>query len=450
MAMNPLKNVLNLLPLLFLLNPTPINSMGGYSQEQLEVYDLYDELRSTTFYKFLSPDLTPTSTKKQIKSAYKKKALAWHPDKVEEGSEAANGLSKSQIEHRFRQVSQVKDILTNEELKKTYDDVLKNGLPPGMSFRYYRYIMKMSVKQVLIFCFLVLWLVHYLCLWGKYLEKKMILADQASRAGKKKAKKLETLVINKPNFWDTLPYLIFQLIIYIFTKLPTEIKNAKIEKENARLLELERIEQEKKDLEEDKKLKEEREKQKKINQQKHQEWVKEQQELAAERYKIALENAEKAQAEDDDEYAALDGEWDENSEDDFPKKRKGKGKKKGKNITNEPTKEPLKTSEWTDEERKLMLELMNKWPGGTPNRWGRIGEVLNRSEGDVTKQLKNIKQSSISTMKRAGFLICKICVLCLQRHVCEFFFSSIRRYTHTRITNFKFFRIQRASWLTLS
>jgi len=389
--MNP--TILLLTSLLGLLPIT--TAFGGYSQEQLEVYDLYDELRHTTFYKFLKEDLPKTATKKEIKSAYKKKALIWHPDKVEEGTD---GMSKKQIEHRFRQLSQVKDILTDPELKETYDDVLKNGLPPGMSFRYFRAVMKMSVKQVLIFVFLCVWLIHYLCLWGRYFEKQLIVADQSKRS-KRKAKEMASLVIAKPSFWDTLPCLIWHLCVYLVTVLPGEIKQRKIDAENRRVLEVERIAAEKLADEEAEKLREQREKQKQINKVKHQEWVAEQQRLAAERYNEALAKAQAAQAEDDDEYAALDGEWDSNDEDVPSSKRKNNKKKNRKKNTAAEEEAPKNTGPWTDEERTKMVELMNKWPGGTPDRWLRIAEALNRKESDVVKQLKTIKQSSISTLK---------------------------------------------------
>ena len=252
---------------------TPTSCFGGYSQEELDLFDLYDELRHTTFYKFLSDpskniDLNPKSNKKEIKSAYKKKALKWHPDKWKpENEEDAKIDTKEKVDKRFRQLSAIKEILLDEEnLKKTYDNVLKNGLPPGRSFRYVRAVMKMSVKQVLIFVFIIVWGVHYLCLWGRWLEKKWAISDlQSRKVSKKKARELESLVIEKPGFKDTLPFLIWQLLVFCVTVLPGQIKEARQEAENARLLAAEQKKQQEEDQEEYEKQKIEKRTEKKMN-----------------------------------------------------------------------------------------------------------------------------------------------------------------------------------------
>lgn len=408
---------IHLISILISILISPTSCFGGYSQEELDLFDLYDELRHTTFYKFLSDpskniDLNPKSTKKEIKSAYKKKALKWHPDKwKQENEEDAKIDTKEKVDKRFRQLSAIKEILLDEEnLKKTYDNVLKNGLPPGMSFRYVRAVMKMSVKQVLIFVFVIVWGVHYLCLWGRWLEKKWAISDlQSRKVSKKKARELESLVIEKPGFKDTLPFLIWQLLVFTVTVLPGQIKEARQEAENARLLAAEQKKQQEEDQEEYEKQKIEKEKQRKINQEKHLVWVEEQRKIAAKKYEEALAAAEAQRALEDEAYAELEGEWNSSSEDEGnnKKSKKKKNKKSGKNrryqeLMGETKSEPLKEGPFTDEETAKMVELMNKWPGGTSNRWGRIAEELNRSEKDVTKQLKIIKandsQSNLKTI----------------------------------------------------
>lgn len=385
-----------------------ILAFGGYSPEQLDIYDLYDELKQAhpklNFYTYLKPDLNPsTATKKDIKSAYKKKAVLLHPDKVEilDNGLSEDGLNKDQIENRFRQLSQIKEILTTPELKETYDDVLKNGLPPGMSFRYYRYIMKMSLKQVFIFLFVIVWIVHYLVLWGMYYEKTLIIADHSKRS-KRKAKEMASIVIDKPGFFDTLPFVIFGFLKYLVLVLPGELNQKRIDAASAKLLEIERIKQEKRDQEEAEKLKIQREKQREINKQKHKEYILEQQKLAAERYEAALAKAEALQNEEDDEYGELEDEWGSDNEDNSRKKKKKGGKKGGKRGGNSRHGEDEKnyvTGDWSDEENTKMIELMNKWPGGTPDRWERIAEELNRRTTDVMKQLKVIKSKPVNSLK---------------------------------------------------
>lgn len=86
-------------------------SQFGFSQEQIELYELFYELKPTTFYQFL--DIEPDATKRQIKSAYRKKAIIWHPDKVDKNDVKPEdikgpykGLSVDDfIEHRFRQTT---------------------------------------------------------------------------------------------------------------------------------------------------------------------------------------------------------------------------------------------------------------------------------------------------------------------------------------------------------
>ena len=65
--------------------------------------------------------LKKSAKKKDIKSAYRKLALKYHPDKVpEEEKEAA--------EDKFVRISEAYRILGNEELKGVYDQYGKNGL----------------------------------------------------------------------------------------------------------------------------------------------------------------------------------------------------------------------------------------------------------------------------------------------------------------------------------
>merc|ERR1711879_680689 len=130
-----------ILILLFILKyASVVQSEFGYSQEQLDMYDLYDELKPVNFYQFI--EVEQEATKRQIKSAYRKRAVQWHPDKVDLAT-LEEGQDKKWVEDRFRHLPEVNAILINEELRADYDNVLKNGLPPGMAFRYYRYIFKL-------------------------------------------------------------------------------------------------------------------------------------------------------------------------------------------------------------------------------------------------------------------------------------------------------------------
>ncbi|BHF71269.1 DnaJ sub C member 1 [Sparganum proliferum] len=52
--------------------------------------------------------------------------------------------------------------------------------------------------------------------------------------------------------------------------------------------------------------------------------------------------------------------------------------------------EPVTAKEWTTDEEAIFIRLTNKYPGGFPNRWQKIAEVLGRSVADVTARASAI------------------------------------------------------------
>ncbi|KAK4162761.1 protein psi1 [Cladorrhinum sp. PSN259] len=76
---------------------------------------LYDQL-----------NVSPTATQDEIKKAYRKAALKWHPDKNKDNPDAAE---------RFKECSQAYEILSDPEKRKTYDQfglevLLRGGAAP--------------------------------------------------------------------------------------------------------------------------------------------------------------------------------------------------------------------------------------------------------------------------------------------------------------------------------
>jgi DnaJ-class molecular chaperone len=61
-----------------------------------------------------------------IKKAYKKLALKWHPDRNRDNKEIA--------EEKFKEVTEAYEILSNSEKKKIYDQFGEEGLKGGMDF----------------------------------------------------------------------------------------------------------------------------------------------------------------------------------------------------------------------------------------------------------------------------------------------------------------------------
>eukprot|EP00538_Stauroneis_constricta_P009275 CAMPEP_0119568080 /NCGR_PEP_ID=MMETSP1352-20130426/37841_1 /TAXON_ID=265584 /ORGANISM="Stauroneis constricta, Strain CCMP1120" /LENGTH=201 /DNA_ID=CAMNT_0007617419 /DNA_START=68 /DNA_END=669 /DNA_ORIENTATION=+ len=65
--------------------------------------------------------LSRTATQKEIKSAYRKLALKYHPDKVAEDE-------KEEAEKKFVKVSEAYSALSDEKKREVYDKYGKNGL----------------------------------------------------------------------------------------------------------------------------------------------------------------------------------------------------------------------------------------------------------------------------------------------------------------------------------
>lgn len=80
----------------------------------------------TCYYEIM--ELPKSATTEEIKKAYKKLAIKWHPDKNPDNKEAAT--------EKFRDISEAYEILSDEEKRKKYDLYGHDGPKVSSGFKY--------------------------------------------------------------------------------------------------------------------------------------------------------------------------------------------------------------------------------------------------------------------------------------------------------------------------
>ncbi|MEK7112793.1 MAG: DnaJ domain-containing protein, partial [Patescibacteria group bacterium] len=68
-----------------------------------------------------------TASAEEIKKAYRKQALEWHPDKHKDEKEAA--------EKRFKEINEAYQILSDSQKRSAYDQFGHEAFAPGGGFR---------------------------------------------------------------------------------------------------------------------------------------------------------------------------------------------------------------------------------------------------------------------------------------------------------------------------
>ena len=81
------------------------------------------------YYDILGLDKSASTT--EIKSAYKKKALEWHPDRHKDNKEEA--------EKRFKEINEAYQILSDSSKKSAYDQHGHAAFAPGDRISFEKY-----------------------------------------------------------------------------------------------------------------------------------------------------------------------------------------------------------------------------------------------------------------------------------------------------------------------
>ncbi|CAL8102103.1 unnamed protein product [Calicophoron daubneyi] len=330
----------------------------AWGTKEMEMFDLVDELKMN-FYDFLQ--VPQNADLADIKRAYRHLSVKMHPDKNVGDPEASD---------KFRQLVGVYEVLKDEELRRSYDEVLKNGLPDWrMPVFYYRKLRRMSNFELFIIFAGLSTIIHYLVLWGSRFEKVLTMEDQLrthykrNKARDEKRDMIDARIaeelnkIPRPRWHDILPFAICKGVYATVMYLPTLFLFFKS-------LVYDRINE----------IREQAEEQKMVNQ------------LKEEKRERKRRVATKPRTEPDTVY-----DWDNLGMTftlvDIP-------------VTSPvgPDKEDqtkISKRDWTEEDVLNLVRAVARFPGGVPGRWDRIAELLNRTVSDVTSKAKELGEKKL-------------------------------------------------------
>jgi len=82
-----------------------------------EIEFMVKKSKRVDIYKVLGDGLDEDSTEKELRSAYKKKALKWHPDRFSNKPKA----EQDEAEVKFKEMSDAMDFLADAEKKALWD-----------------------------------------------------------------------------------------------------------------------------------------------------------------------------------------------------------------------------------------------------------------------------------------------------------------------------------------
>jgi DnaJ family protein C protein 1 len=138
----------------------------SWSQDELNLFDLVEELNED-FYSLLQ--VPKDASASEIRKAYRKLSLQYHPDKNRDDPNAGE---------TFRKLGAVADVLKDDYMREIYNDILENGLPDWKQpVYYYRKVKKMTFFEIMIVLFVISIIGQFLYGWAQYLEKQLVLVS---------------------------------------------------------------------------------------------------------------------------------------------------------------------------------------------------------------------------------------------------------------------------------
>lgn len=349
--------------LVVLLSVAMMPSSGqAWEEEELEIFDLVEEVNSIekNFYEYL--ELKNDATTGDIRKAYRRLAIVLHPDK--------NPAEDAEV--KFRWLAGIYEVLKDKEKREIYDRVLVEGLPDWrMPIFYIRRMRKMNLAEGVVYLFLIVTVCQYFVNWAAYWERSWTLSEQVETHAKKMMKKVKKgqmedmteqlqaeelkLLGPKPTAYDTLPFQMYRggkTLLFALPGLPSQIYAAYKEREEAKLEEI-RLEKEE-EAERERILEEKREKRERTKQNRQRKRV--------------------------DQYVDRTEEYNKDSN----------GEKKPSKA--DIFKQPKNANQmWTDPDLTKLAKLVKKFPPGTQDRWEKVAEQLDRLPHEVTKMANKLK-----------------------------------------------------------
>lgn len=325
---------------------------AAWDNDELEVFDVVEEVNQN-FYELLG--VAQVANASEIKKAFRRLSLQLHPDKN----------AAADADEQFRKLVAVYDVLRDPGKRQKYDNVLVNGLPNWRSaVYYYRHVRKMGLLEMSVILFLVITVGQYLVAWAAYFEKrytyeqvlgsKLQKLQKRNRKGKMDVPDLADILekIPTPSMKNTLIFQMPRWTIASIVSIPSIFRAIS------------------ESIEERKRMKKKEE----------------EEALAQENEQVEPDTTPRGPR---------------RRKAGFPlQERSGNTSKvipkKDTNDTNHVHEKPvIFGGPWTDDDISELIKLVKKYPGGTPERWEKIADAMNRAVAEVTHMAKKIKDEGL-------------------------------------------------------